>query len=962
METVGDFEYNTKDLIGHGAFAVVYKGRYKSKPDLPVAIKSITKKNLAKSQNLLGKEIKILKELAELHHENVVALLDCKETTHHVHLVMEYCNGGDLADYLHDKGTLSENTIRLFLRQIAGAMRALNAKGIVHRDLKPQNILLCHGPRPKPAPADITLKIADFGFARFLQDGVMAATLCGSPMYMAPEVIMSLQYDAKADLWSIGTIVFQCLTGNAPFRAQTPQALKQFYEKTTNLVPRIPSGTSPELHDLLVNLLKKNARERMDFDAFFLHPFLKRVAKLSSPMPVPSRRSASPEACGPAHSATPPACGGSPLSGHLPPSPQGWCGEEPALAASPVHAASKSPASSSTPPEEQDFVMVPASLGPDDQPGRWQSDDSGSGSPKTTVATTPAMGAQADGGSPRPSFLAVRALERSGALGVSSYRTEPIPVPSQKLAYEQMQRSLVRARSCGSSSSSVGAAALPPSPDEGPPRSPKLMQVERRDSVGSNSSDLGRRTPDFANMSPPNVQFHIGTPPSGGRRRHLSGGTPPRARHGIPLPTVGSPLRRHVCAGNANQLAGLASLASAGANANQVLSPILGSPVGLRGLDNLNGAPAQNFSVRAMTLPEMARDPCAADHLECGIHKSGSAGGRLYDPGAFLRANLGSEQAALGSYSPTSGTAMLPFGSGDWGLHQRMSGGSGSPGPNVGGCCFPFGTSPPQGETPNFEAPPELPEETLLDREHNETLAKLHFIEALVSCILELARTTSEPLTAALSESMLWRQWCLSAEEQVARVLGESRLGRTEQLMLYLRAAELLGSALAMARREVQARRLHTSSQVRALTRWMRDVLCTCVSQARRLQALGAVAPRERETRDSVTNKLLYAYAMDLCRTASMGELSARTEELGPPDPSATEAQLAAAEHRRELVALTLTECFIRYQTAQILLHSLAQQMESDAERLFIGRHKEAVEKRLSLLQNNGLVYAYDCT
>lgn len=709
----------------------------------------------------------------------------------------------------------------------------------------------------------------------------------------------------------------------------------------------------------------------MDFDAFFLHPFLKRVAKLSSPMPVPSRRSASPEACGPAHSATPPACGGSPLSGHLPPSPQGWCGEEPALASSPTHMAAsptlKSPASST--PEEQDFVMVPASLSVDEQHGspKWQSDDSGSGSSKAIAATpTPAMaaamGAQAEGGSPRPSFLAVRALERSGAL-VSSYRTEPIPVPSQKQAYEQMQRSLGRARSCGSSSSSVGAAQ-PPSPDEVPPRSPKLMQVERRDSVGSNSSDLGRRTPDFANMSPPNVQFHIGTPPSGGRRRHLSGGTPPRARHGIPMPTSGSPLRRHLCSGNANQLAGLATLAAGGGNANQVLSPILGSPVGLRGLDNLNGGSGAtpNFSVRAMTLPEMARDSCAADHLECGIHKSGSAGGRLYDPGAFLRANLGSEQAALGSYSPTSGTAMLPFGSGDWGLHQRMSGGSGSPGPNAGPCCFPFGTSPPQGDPPNFEAPPELPEETLLDREHNETLAKLHFIEALVSCILELARTTSEPLTAALSESMLWRQWCLSAEEQVARVLGESRLGRTEQLVLYLRAAELLGSALAMARREVQARRLHTSSQVRALTRWMRDVLCTCVSQARRLQAMGAVAPREREHRDLVTNRLLYAYAMDLCRTASMGELSARTEDLGPMDPNATEAQLAAAEHRREVVALTLTECFIRYQTAQILLHSLAQQMEHDAERAFIDKHKEAVEKRLSLLQNNGLVYAYDST
>lgn len=66
----------------------------------------------------------------------------------------------------------------------------------------------------------------------------MAATLCGSPMYMAPEVIMSLQYDAKADLWSLGTIVFQCLTGKAPFQANTPQALRAFYEKHANLSPK----------------------------------------------------------------------------------------------------------------------------------------------------------------------------------------------------------------------------------------------------------------------------------------------------------------------------------------------------------------------------------------------------------------------------------------------------------------------------------------------------------------------------------------------------------------------------------------------------------------------------------------------------------------------------------------------------------------------------------------------------
>ncbi|CAD0201279.1 unnamed protein product [Chrysodeixis includens] len=191
---------------------------------------------------------------------------------------LSYCNGGDLADYLQANRLLSESTIRLFLRQLAEAMRAIHAKGIVHRDLKPQNILLTHNVAPPRTPhaSEITLKIADFGFARFLEEGNMAVTLCGSPMYMAPEVIMSLKYDAKADLWSLGTIVYQCLTGKAPFQATTPHELKAFYENSVDLQPKMPAGTSPELCNLLIGLLRRNPRERMPFEAFFNHPFLQR--------------------------------------------------------------------------------------------------------------------------------------------------------------------------------------------------------------------------------------------------------------------------------------------------------------------------------------------------------------------------------------------------------------------------------------------------------------------------------------------------------------------------------------------------------------------------------------------------------------------------------------------------------------------------------------------------------------
>ncbi|XP_053563332.1 serine/threonine-protein kinase ULK2 isoform X1 [Bombina bombina] len=299
MEVVGDFEYSRKDLIGHGAFAVVFKGRHRKKTDWEVAIKSINKKNLSKSQILLGKEIKILKEL---QHENIVALYDVQELPNSVFLVMEYCNGGDLADYLQAKGTLSEDTIRVFLQQIAAAMRVLHSKGIIHRDLKPQNILLSYSSRKKSAFSGIRIKIADFGFARYLHSNMMAATLCGSPMYMAPEVIMSQHYDAKADLWSIGTVIYQCLVGKPPFQANSPQDLRLFYEKNKNLIPSIPRETSAYLSDLLLGLLQRNQKDRLDFDAFFNHPFLDQVStvKKSCPVPVPtySGSSISGSSCG----------------------------------------------------------------------------------------------------------------------------------------------------------------------------------------------------------------------------------------------------------------------------------------------------------------------------------------------------------------------------------------------------------------------------------------------------------------------------------------------------------------------------------------------------------------------------------------------------------------------------------------------------------------------------------------
>ncbi|ULT92491.1 hypothetical protein L3Y34_009941 [Caenorhabditis briggsae] len=287
MEQVGgEYEYDKRDDLGRGQFAIVYKGRVIENPDVAVAIKAVSKKEFGRHRQQLGKEIKILRDLAKIQHENVVRLIKCSETQNHVFLVMEYCNGGDLADYLYASGTLAEECIQHFIIQISRALEVMNKLTIVHRDLKPQNILLCYNPKIlNPTYSEITVKLADFGFARILNNGIMTQTFCGSPMYMAPEILMGEMYDARADLYSIGVIFYQCLTGKPPFPAQNPMQLRNIYEKSLELKPNVPEWCSDVLEDLLVRIIKRNVANRMTFNDFYTHPFLTDPLK-----PSPSKR------------------------------------------------------------------------------------------------------------------------------------------------------------------------------------------------------------------------------------------------------------------------------------------------------------------------------------------------------------------------------------------------------------------------------------------------------------------------------------------------------------------------------------------------------------------------------------------------------------------------------------------------------------------------------------------------
>ncbi|RWR87719.1 serine/threonine-protein kinase ATG1a-like protein isoform X2 [Cinnamomum micranthum f. kanehirae] len=263
---VGDYILGPK--IGSGSFSVVWLARHRCLGD-EVAVKEIEKKNLSnnKAKESLFKEISTL---SPIRHPNIIRLYEAIETAEKIFLVLEYCVGGDLAAYIQRFGRVSEDVARHFMRQLASGLQVLRENNLIHRDLKPQNLLL--------SSKDETpvLKIGDFGFARYLKPQGLADTVCGSPLYMAPEIILGKKYDAKADLWSVGAILFQLITGKPPFGGNNEYQLYQNILKSNEL--QFPQNVVDELHadciDLCKSLLRRNPDERLTFEEFFNHKFM----------------------------------------------------------------------------------------------------------------------------------------------------------------------------------------------------------------------------------------------------------------------------------------------------------------------------------------------------------------------------------------------------------------------------------------------------------------------------------------------------------------------------------------------------------------------------------------------------------------------------------------------------------------------------------------------------------------
>lgn len=206
----------------------------------------------------------------EINHPNILHLHDYLISDHHYYLVMDYCNQGDMQNYMKSRNItrFPEAEALYFLRQIINGFYRLRLKKILHRDFKLTNIFV-HNDR---------LVIGDFGFAKMGVD--TAKTMLGSPLTMAPELIFNLgnqtAYNSKADLWSIGIVFYELLFGKPPFEAFSIEQLKQKITKNAGQNLGFPLKVSAELKDLLVRLLTIDPQQRIEWKEVFSHPLFRR--------------------------------------------------------------------------------------------------------------------------------------------------------------------------------------------------------------------------------------------------------------------------------------------------------------------------------------------------------------------------------------------------------------------------------------------------------------------------------------------------------------------------------------------------------------------------------------------------------------------------------------------------------------------------------------------------------------
>lgn len=249
-----DGRYEIHDLLGAGGMAYVYKA-YDRIEDRWVAIK-ILKEEFSNDNDFLRRFRNESKAIAVLSNPNIVKIFDVSFGDQIQYIAMEYIDGITLKEYIDQQGTIRWQEALHFMRQILNALESAHQKGIIHRDIKPQNILLLR---------DGTIKVTDFGIARFLQSETQTMTdkAIGSVHYISPEQARGDYITDKADIYSVGVVLYEMLTGELPFVADNAVSVALMQLQAKPRMPREVNPSIPEgLEQIVMHAMEKNPDDR----------------------------------------------------------------------------------------------------------------------------------------------------------------------------------------------------------------------------------------------------------------------------------------------------------------------------------------------------------------------------------------------------------------------------------------------------------------------------------------------------------------------------------------------------------------------------------------------------------------------------------------------------------------------------------------------------------------------------
>mmetsp|Transcript_15067 Transcript_15067/g.27759 ORF Transcript_15067/g.27759 Transcript_15067/m.27759 type:complete len:343 (+) Transcript_15067:43-1071(+) len=268
---VDDFHARFKlgKQLGQGNFSVVREAK-DTKTGKLVAVKCISKKDLNREdEKAIEYEVEILQGL---DHPNIIQLHGMFQDDKHYFVVTELLQGGELFDRIVEKEFYSEKMAAKVVKTIAEALKFCNEAGVVHRDLKPENVLL------NDKNDDTSLKLADFGFAKEVNPEGHAElkTTCGTPGYVAPEIISGKRYGKAVDMWSLGVILYILLCGYPPFYDDNQAVLfKKIKKGDYQLDPDFWAGVSEHAKDLVRGLLVVDPVSRFTVEDVLQHPWIR---------------------------------------------------------------------------------------------------------------------------------------------------------------------------------------------------------------------------------------------------------------------------------------------------------------------------------------------------------------------------------------------------------------------------------------------------------------------------------------------------------------------------------------------------------------------------------------------------------------------------------------------------------------------------------------------------------------